>query len=265
MFCCRRRASVDVPLLKGSTSAAGGENGAKAAGTSKASAEGRICPITGLVGHCPMAKKAPVKEGDKPPELKVLMFLLWEEGESKVSVGVYPHNSPHWEALDLPDTSTKEEIKAQYRKLSVKYHPDKNKEAGAKERFQKIQEAYEALKDVDGNLAFPWDRHPENRKIMPGTDLISTLGFLGAEAAQSDPIKAQFMQQVVKEATECKVLMFDREKVEKEKTTKETWADALCVDEKSGANHLVKVYRKIVTFSEEVLREAAADMEEIDD
>ncbi|CAJ1407355.1 unnamed protein product [Effrenium voratum] len=109
--------------------------------------EGRMCPITGLEGVCPMARKPQLKEGEKPPELKVLMFLMWEEGESKVSVGVYPHQSQHWEALQLPDTTRKEQIKAQYRKLSVKYHPDKNKEEGAKERFQRITEAYEALKD----------------------------------------------------------------------------------------------------------------------
>ncbi|CAK9073284.1 Chaperone protein DnaJ, partial [Durusdinium trenchii] len=60
-------------------------------------------------------------------------------------VGVYPHQSPHWAALEIPDTSSKEEIKAQYRKLSVKYHPDKNKEV-PREKFQRITEAYEALK-----------------------------------------------------------------------------------------------------------------------
>jgi len=205
-----------------------------------------------------------VKEGDKPPELKVLMLLLWEEGMSKVSIGVYPHQSQHWDALGLPDTSTKDEIKAQYRKLSVKYHPDKNGEDGAKERFQRIQDAYEALKDTDGQLAFPWEQYPEKQKVMTGSDLLTTFGFLGAEAAESDPIKAQFMQQVVKEATECKVLMFQSEASE-EMVIKETWADALCTDSRSGANHLVKVYRRMVSIPENVLREAKEDMEEIDD
>lgn len=45
-----------------------------------------------------------------------------------LEVGVYPHQSRHWEALGLSDEASKEEIKAQYRKLSVKYHPDKNQE-----------------------------------------------------------------------------------------------------------------------------------------
>ncbi|CAE7628808.1 dnaJ, partial [Symbiodinium sp. CCMP2456] len=170
-----------------------------------------------------------------------------------------------WEALELPDTASKAEIKAQYRKLSIRYHPDKCKEEGAQKRFARIAEAYDALKDTDGQLAFPWDEHPERQQRMAGSDLIKTLGFLGAEAAQTDPIKAQFMQQVVKEATECRVLLFEKETQEAERHMQETWADALCVDERSGANHLVKVYRRIVTFAESALSAAKADMEEVDD
>lgn len=212
-----------------------------------------------------MAKKPTVKDGEKPPELKVLMLLVWEEGESKVSVGVYPHNSQHWEALDLPDTSTSDQIKAQYRKLSVRYHPDKNKNEGAKERFQKITEAYQALKDTDGQLAFPWEKHPERQRIMSGSELMQEFGSLGAEAAATDPIKGQFMQQVVKEATDCKVLIFERDTPGPDKSTKETWGDALCVDSRTGANHIVKVYRRIVSYSEEAIREAKEEMDELED
>ncbi|CAJ1407354.1 unnamed protein product [Effrenium voratum] len=97
-----------------------------------------------------------------------------------------------------------------------------------------------------------------------GPELIKTLGFLGAEAASTEPIKAQFMQQVVKEATACQVLLHEREAQEEDKSIQETWADALCVDERSGANHLVKVYRRMVTFSEAALKEAKEGMEELD-
>eukprot|EP00933_Yihiella_yeosuensis_P077781 TRINITY_DN88644_c0_g1_i1.p1 TRINITY_DN88644_c0_g1~~TRINITY_DN88644_c0_g1_i1.p1 ORF type:complete len:288 (-),score=59.75 TRINITY_DN88644_c0_g1_i1:124-966(-) len=225
--------------------------------------EGRMCPVTGLLGACPMARpKNAAKDGDKPQELKVLMMLAWEEGGSKVSVGVYPHMSPYWEALGLPDTSSKEEVKAKYRKLSIQYHPDKCKEDGAKDRFQKIQEAYDGLKDLDGELAFPWDKYPEKQQEMPGTELIKTFGFLGAEAVAEDPIKGQFMQQVVKTSTECRVLMFDRETIDGEKITTETWGNALCVDSRTGSNHLVKVYRRIVSSGKDA---AACEMEELED
>merc|ERR1712070_448043 len=214
--------------------------------------EERICPITGAIGYCPMARPPPgTKLPDVKPELKVLMFLMWENDGDKVSVGVYPHMSQHWDALGLADTSTKQEIKTQYHKLSIKYHPDKNKDEGAAERFKQINEAYQALKDVDGSLAFPWDKYPERQHVMSGADVLKTFGFLAGEAARMDPIKAQMMQHVVKEATDCKVLMHEQETVSEEFVTKETWADGLCVDSKNGSNHLVQCYRRIVTMNED--------------
>ena len=46
--------------------------------------------------------------------------------------------------LDASD----EEIRRAFRKLALEYHPDRNKEAGAEERFKEIYEAYQALSDI---------------------------------------------------------------------------------------------------------------------
>jgi len=188
------------------------------------------------------------QSSDAKPELKVMYFSVWEDDGAKVSVGVYPHMNEHWNALELADTATKQEIKAQFHKLSIKYHPDKNREDGATERYQKITDAYQALKDVDGELAFPWDKYPERQRMMTGEEALKELGHLGREVASAEPIKAQMMQHVVKESTECKILYHERESVEDGVQTNETWADGLCVDSRNGSNHLVKVYRWNVTL-----------------
>jgi DnaJ-class molecular chaperone len=54
----------------------------------------------------------------------------------------------YYEMLELPETASQEEIKKSFRKLSLKYHPDKNVgKPDCVEMFQKISEAYEVLGD----------------------------------------------------------------------------------------------------------------------
>ena len=52
----------------------------------------------------------------------------------------------YYETLGVARSATEAEIKAAYRKLARKYHPDVNKEAGAEDQFKEIGEAYAVLK-----------------------------------------------------------------------------------------------------------------------
>jgi molecular chaperone DnaJ len=47
--------------------------------------------------------------------------------------------------LDLNKSASDTEIKKAYRRLARKYHPDVNKDAGAEDKFKKIQKAYDVL------------------------------------------------------------------------------------------------------------------------
>ncbi|XP_042480099.1 chaperone protein DnaJ-like isoform X2 [Macadamia integrifolia] len=49
------------------------------------------------------------------------------------------------EVLGVSPTATPEEIKRAYRKLALRYHPDVNKEANAREKFVRIKHAYNTL------------------------------------------------------------------------------------------------------------------------
>src|SRR5579863_7153225 len=56
-----------------------------------------------------------------------------------------------YNTLDLPEGSTPEEAKKQYRKLSKEFHPDVNKSPDAEAKIKKINEAYECVKNGKGN------------------------------------------------------------------------------------------------------------------
>jgi len=55
----------------------------------------------------------------------------------------------YYEILGVQKGAGKDEIKNAYRKLALQYHPDRNKDKGAEEKFKEISEAYAVLSDED--------------------------------------------------------------------------------------------------------------------
>lgn len=60
----------------------------------------------------------------------------------------------YYKVLEIPRNATEQEIKKAYRKMALKYHPDKNKSPGAEEKFKDIAEAYEVLSDPQKREVF---------------------------------------------------------------------------------------------------------------
>src|SRR5437588_11856137 len=61
----------------------------------------------------------------------------------------------YYEVLSVGRNATDEEIKRTYRKLAVKFHPDKNPDdPHAEEKFKELGEAYDVLMDPEKRAAY---------------------------------------------------------------------------------------------------------------
>lgn len=63
--------------------------------------------------------------------------------------------------LGVEKGASDEEIKKKYYLLAKKFHPDKNQDAGAEEKFKEIQKAYEAIKDAESRREYELQRRAE--------------------------------------------------------------------------------------------------------
>ncbi len=63
----------------------------------------------------------------------------------------------YYEVLGVSKTSSTDEVKNQYRKLALKFHPDRNKSSEAPEHFKEISEAYAVLSNTEKRQLY--DQH----------------------------------------------------------------------------------------------------------
>ncbi len=66
----------------------------------------------------------------------------------------------YYDLLDVPRNASTDDIKRAYRKLALKYHPDRNQGSkDTEERFKEVTEAYEVLRDSEKRSVY--DRYGE--------------------------------------------------------------------------------------------------------
>src|SRR5262245_11085524 len=61
----------------------------------------------------------------------------------------------YYEVLEVERAASEADLKAAFRKLAMKWHPDRNPgDASSEHRFKEVAEAYEILKDPDKRAAY---------------------------------------------------------------------------------------------------------------
>ena len=75
----------------------------------------------------------------------------------------------YYEVLGVGRNASEDEIKKSYRRLAMKYHPDRNKDdTDAETRFKEAKEAYEVLKNADKRAAYDRFGHDGLRGAQGG-------------------------------------------------------------------------------------------------
>jgi molecular chaperone DnaJ len=90
----------------------------------------------------------------------------------------------YYEVLGVTKAAGKDEIKSAYRKLALQYHPDRNKSAGAEEKFKEISEAYAVLSDEEKRRRYDVYGHVGTEDAFRGSEanfdeIFRDIGFGG--------------------------------------------------------------------------------------
>jgi len=101
----------------------------------------------------------------------------------------------YYEVLGVDRDASDNEIKKAYRKLAVKYHPDRNKEdPDAAERFREATEAYEVLKDTQRRAQYDRFGHAPEGGGFAGAGGFGAGGFAGGMEMDLNEALRRFMQ-----------------------------------------------------------------------
>lgn len=102
----------------------------------------------------------------------------------------------YYEILEISKDASKDEIKKAYRKMAIKYHPDKNAgDKEAEEKFKECAEAYDTLSNDEKKRKYDMFGHQEigGRSNMSASDIFNMFGdiFGGRQPQNQRILKGQ--------------------------------------------------------------------------
>lgn len=107
-----------------------------------------------------------------------------------------------YDILGLQDDADEAQIKKVYRKLSVKYHPDKNPDEESRRIFNEVRDAYEILNDPDKKILYDTGgmeavKGMEKGNVQRGDDIESLLHVSLEDLYNSQATTAAYSRRIV--------------------------------------------------------------------
>ena len=88
-----------------------------------------------------------------------------------------PEKKDYYEVLGVPKDSSEKDLKGAYRKLAMKYHPDRSEEPDAEEKFKELSEAYAVLSDPEKRQKYDQFGHAGINSQYSQEDLFRGVNF----------------------------------------------------------------------------------------
>ena len=122
------------------------------------------------------------KQGDK------MFDEAWEKRQKRAN------KKNAYDVLGIEPTATTEEIKAAYKSMVKRYHPDHNESKNAASQFRAVKKAYDILKDEDKKAEYDVNILPRAKKVLLVGFSVQQLRLTLAEHMKIDSKTIKFTQ-----------------------------------------------------------------------
>ena len=122
------------------------------------------------------------KQGDK------MFDDAWEKRQKRAN------KKTAYDVLGIEPTATSEEIKAAYKAMVKRYHPDHNESKNAASQFRAVKKAYDILKDEEKKAEYDANILPRAKKVLLVGFSVQQLRLTLAEHMKIDSKTIKFTQ-----------------------------------------------------------------------